>query len=401
MRDEKNKKLKALCLSFRTPPAVRPQAILIGKMIPEWIRQGIEPAVITYKDDAEWEIDIPIYRIPAFRYNRYLDRLPPLRELRKYFYYKKMAPVVAGIARKEKADLIFSFSNPIESNIIGAMAAKITGLKFVSHFSDPWHDNPLEHVSWLAKIFSLAWEKFIMRGSDKVIFCNRQLKNMVMKKFPEAWSGKTAIIPHCYDLTDYPEVKKEGQDGKFIISYIGVFYKDRNPEILFQALKNVFSKNPKIKERITLKLVGSSGGYTGFPESRVKEMLSGYGLLEITELVPSVPYEESLRLMKLSDLLIVIDANFKDSPFLPSKVIDYAGSQTPILGITPAGSPTDEFLKNIGYKSFNYEEADKAGEYIEKMAEESKMEVKFKKEFFDQYDVKNTTKKLVGIFNSL
>ncbi|MBU4375843.1 hypothetical protein KKH38_05055, partial [Patescibacteria group bacterium] len=63
-------KLKILCLSFRTPPAVRPQAILIGKMIPEWIKQGVSPVIITYESGGKWDINAPVYTIPQFNISR-------------------------------------------------------------------------------------------------------------------------------------------------------------------------------------------------------------------------------------------------------------------------------------------------------------------------------------------
>ena len=80
-----NNNLKVLCLSFRTPPQVRPQAILIGKMIPEWVRQGVKPIIITYREKEKWQIDLPIYKVDKFQLNRYLRRLPLIANLLEKF----------------------------------------------------------------------------------------------------------------------------------------------------------------------------------------------------------------------------------------------------------------------------------------------------------------------------
>ena len=68
--------------------------------------------------------------------------------------------------------------------------------------------------------------------------------------------------------------------------------------------------------------------------------------------------------MKNSDLLIIIDADLTESPFLPSKAVDYAGSGTPILAITPKDSTTKKFLTELGYKSYEHSDIDEISRYI-------------------------------------
>ena len=82
--------IKPLCLSFRTPPAVRPQSILIGKMIPEWINQGLKPVVINYDSNGDWDIDLPLYSLAQFRVNRYVNKLLPIKHFLEDRYYKKI-----------------------------------------------------------------------------------------------------------------------------------------------------------------------------------------------------------------------------------------------------------------------------------------------------------------------
>ena len=53
--------------------------------------------------------------------------------------------------------------------------------------------------------------------------------------------------------------------------------------------------------------------------------------------------------MANADVLVVIDADFKVSPFLPSKIFDYLLFDKPMLGLTPPGSATAGFLERLGY----------------------------------------------------
>ena len=392
--------LKVLCLSFRTPPAVRPQAILIGKMIREWIRWGLRPVIVTYAKEEKWEIGLPVYQISQFRINGFLNRVPFVRAILKRRYYKKLVSTVGVIVKKHGINLIFSFSNPQESNILGAMLKENSGVKFIAYFSDPWYDNPLEEFSlpW-ARRKMLNHEKFVVASSDRIIFCNRQTKNLVMKKYPESWFDKARVVPHCYELEDYPEVEKKA-GGKFVFSYIGVFYRLRNPEIFFKALRCLLDREPGLGDKFKVRLIGAVNNYTGYSEEKINRMIDDYGLKDQIEIISAVGYEESLKYMKLSDCLVVIDADIPGSPFLPSKVVDYAGSGSTIIGITPDGSPTGEFLNNLGYKAFNHGQTDKLSIHLEELIS-GKIKINLNQDFLNQYDVCRTTEKLIGIFREV
>jgi hypothetical protein len=53
---------------------------------------------------------------------------------------------------------------------------------------------------------------------------------------------------------------------------------------------------------------------------------------------PSVSYEDSLELMRTSEVLLVIDAPSEISVFLPSKLVEYLTWDQPIIGFTPNGA---------------------------------------------------------------
>jgi glycosyltransferase involved in cell wall biosynthesis len=390
------KKIKVLCLSFWTPPLVRPQSILIGKMIPEWVRQGVEASIVTYERLGDWDVETQVFQIPQFKIGKVLNKILPFRLLLKYFYNRRVFSLIKKVVEENNIGMAFSFSNPQESNILGAKIKKKLNIPFVSHFSDPWYDNPYKNFSWLRAKIVLWQEKFVIKNSDKVIFTNDVAKDLVMKKYHALWSEKAEVIPHCYNLTDYPKVDKPSAE-KFIISYIGAFYKQRNPELLFKALKKIINSDNNLKNKFKIKLIGAANDYAGYNTASIEKMANIYGLKNNIEIISPVSYEESLKYMKLSDCLVVIDADMADSPFLPSKVVDYAGSGNNIIGITPKNSPTAQFIKNLGYGSFDYNQINELTEYLRKLIlREIKIEIN--KEFLDQYDVRNTTAKLIEIF---
>jgi hypothetical protein len=70
-------------------------------------------------------------------------------------------------------------------------------------------------------------------------------------------------------------------------------------------------------------------------------------------------YSQSLKELANADVLVVIDADFEESPFLPGKIFDYSTIRLfdyllfdkPMLALTPAGSATARFMRQLGYPS--------------------------------------------------
>ncbi len=396
--------IRPLCLSFWSPPTVRPQAILIGKMIPEWIAQSIEPVILTYANQGDWDIKAPIYKIEQFKLNRIMNRIPPLRAYFRYRYQQKLVKTIARIIKKHDINIVFSFANPQESNLIGALVKEKIGVPFISHFSDPWYDNPCVTMSpWRAKRV-LKQETKIIKNSDAVVFINNNMRDIIMKKYPREWAGKSAVIHHSFAPTDYPlsskQITTNKDKNKFIFSYVGVFYKERNPEIIFQALQRIIQKDGHLASKINFQIVGCDGGYTDFPIDAVKTLIEKYKLENIVSLIPRVDYHESLRYMQLADCLILIDVRYKQSYCLPSKLIDYAGSGSAILGIANQNSPVADFLRKLGDQSFTYDQIDGLSLHIrELITGENKINKNIG--FLNQFNVTSTTQQLLGLFTKM
>ena len=350
--------IKPLFLSFWTPPAVRPRANAAGKIIPELMRQGVFPIVMTYKICGDWNIDLPVYKISELRKRgRFIGILD------EFLYYLRLFNTARAIIKKHGVNIVFSYSNPQESNVLGAMLKKFLGIPFVSHFSDPWVDNPYKKFSGLGGFKARMLEKFVIKNSDRIMFTNQAALELIMKKYPASWTKKASVLNHSFDFREYPH-GFIGDRVKYVISHVGAFYKERTPETLFMALKKISNENPEIFKKLEVVLVGAGNEYGGYGAQKINELINKYGLTQMVKITPIVEYKESLKLMKESDCLVVIDAPFEKSPFFPSKTVEYAGSGKPILGITPFGSPTSEFLEKLGFWHFEHNQVEEISKCI-------------------------------------
>jgi glycosyltransferase involved in cell wall biosynthesis len=391
----KENKLNVLFLTFWTPPAVRPRAIAIGKLMPEFIKQGLNPFILTYDNGGEWGIDAPIYKISQFKIHS-LPRILKLRSILKLFYYWRIFKQSEKIIKDHHIDVVFSFSNPQESNLVGAMLRKILGVPFISYFSDPWYDNSYKKFSKLAAKKVLHLERFIIKNSDRAVFINGEERDLVMKKYPKSWQEKTRVAYHCYSPDDYPKIQKNS-DGKYLFSHIGVFYKERNPEVFLRAAALAISRDQSLKTKIKIQFIGGTTKYGGYSQAALDDLIRKYNLQDLVETLPQVGYKESLGYMESADCLIVIDSDVPNSISLPSKLFDYAGSGTPIIGITPKHSPTQGFLSKLGYRSFAYQQVDELADYINKSATGG-LSINLNREFLVRFKAANIAADYINVF---
>ncbi|XCB29852.1 glycosyltransferase family 2 protein [Arcanobacterium hippocoleae] len=86
----------------------------------------------------------------------------------------------------------------------------------------------------------------------------------------------------------------------------------------------------------------------------IRTLIYNYYLYDHISIQPSVDYLTSLAIMKESDWLLHIDADFKflsdfgGSVYFAGKIADYLGTNTPILGLTGIGTPAYEIIRRAG-----------------------------------------------------
>ncbi|PIT86580.1 MAG: hypothetical protein COU33_02340 [Candidatus Magasanikbacteria bacterium CG10_big_fil_rev_8_21_14_0_10_43_6] len=396
MKNKEN--IRPLCLSFWAPPVVRPQAILLGKMLPEWIAQGVTPVLVTYDVCIGWDIDIPMYYIPQQPPVPWWAKILGLSSRQQKRYFELIVDLIEPIVKKHNINLLYSFAKPHESNVIGAMLKERLGIPFVAHMSDPWYENFFASRFRSGKKQILEMETYVIEQCDRVNFIVREMKELVMKKYGKVLQAKARVMHHFFQPNDYP--KKQVNGGRFMFSHIGILRRERNPEILYQAFSELLKRRPDLSEAIGITLVGSVNEYTAYTDKEVKKMIHVYGLEQYVTVVPTVRFEESLQYMMDASCLVVIDANIPKVSHILCKAIDYLGSGNSIVGIMPHDNPTAALLKEVGYESFDYTQASELSTYMEGLISGTIVPEK-NQDIVDTYHVGSITADLLDQFEEL
>lgn len=245
-------------------------------------------------------------------------------ELSKNTYY---------ILKKESnIDLLITVAIPFPIHWGAALYKALCRNKFkhttwVADCGDPYMGNPFHKKPFYFKYI----EKWFCRKVDYITVPIEEAKEAYYQEF----KGKIKVIPQGFSFEDVNIKDFEGNDVPTFI-YAGVFYSDiRNPSAFLDFLSKVdkdfkfivYTKSKSILERYVNVLNG-------------KLIIRDY-----------IPRTDLLKVMSQADFVV----NFENNSSLqsPSKLIDYALSQRPILSLNSNKKLNEEII--LEFLEGNYE----------------------------------------------
>lgn len=242
-------------------------------------------------------------------------------------------------------DVILTCSQPHANHLLGLEIKRTVGTPWVAYFSDPWSGNPYAStVPRQIRTYLRQLETQVLAEADAVLYTSPEMERLAQSEFPEILHSKTGVLTHGYVPEWYglePWPKHEPGPLRFL--HTGHFYGPRTPSPLLTALDRL-SASHDLGPNLVFDFYGS------FPE-KYRVQLRGRGLEPIFRIHGTVPYLESLALMRGDDAMLLIDAplsNQSESVFLPSKLVDYLGSGKPIVALTPREGASARVLRQVG-----------------------------------------------------
>ena len=333
------------------------------------------------------------------------NRLPFLNRVLYRFlpFYHKSPDALRGSIKKvvkdiEKnilnvfyPDVIISFGHPMSDHLIGHSLSKDYEIPLITHFSDPWADNPyFKHLFPLTdRIYSVRAEKLVTSHAAAVIFTNKFGLEHFLKYREDSLKEKCFVIPHSIPALTYDIPKSMEVSGKFIIRHVGSLYGLRNPDALLASLLLLEHLYPKLINHVELEFVGYSAS------SVISKIKNYSGKIKVTS-VGVVSPQEAADLMRESSLLVAIDADISPNIFLPSKLFDYLAHNNKVLAISPDGASSD-FANAVGFSCFDPKQSRPIADAINKVIEGKCIILKN----LDTYTARENAKKLNEIVEKL
>ncbi len=307
---------------------------------------------VTWTSELDWAI--PRYyplRLPAglFLMNKYVhDALVEFEKKEYRYLFTSIVPGISHIAgyriKKKHPEVMWyaSFSDPFKGSPYKKTDLKDRSLIYRFAF----------HVgSWC--LYNDRYEEAAVKYADRLVFICEEQRDFTLRQYPnyEELLKKSIVMPLTYvpewkmyrDIIDAP--RKENKVKQAV--HLGRLYGLRRPDSFIEALRQLKEEDPDLKEKIVFHQ------YSEIQSADVQK-IKEYGLEDLFMIHDKVSYDESIRIMKEADVLVLFDTlmpGAPSQPYLPSKIVEYLLLKKPILGICDSNSPSYRILREYGYNT--------------------------------------------------
>lgn len=307
----------------------------------------------------------------------------------RFLWVKPSVKFLKRYIEENGIDTIVTSGPPHSLHLIGLQLKQELGVTWLADFRDPWttigYHKALKLSSYAAKKHK-ALEKEVLTSADTIIVTSKTTKT----EFEAITSRPIAVITNGYDVE---QVTKLPLDEKFTVAHIGSFLSERNPRILWKALKELTKENQDFAADFQLKLLGAVS-------QEVLDTIVEFKLQDFVLNLGYVSHQEAVAHQRKSQVLLLIEIDSEDTKsIIPGKVFEYMVSERPIIAIGPQGSDFAEIITatNTGV-FFTYDEKEKLKSLLLKYYQDYKAnDLKVNAVGLQQYSRKSLTEQLAKL----
>ena len=274
------------------------------------------------------------------------------------------AMVAVRQIRAERIGCVLTSAPPFSVHMIGLIAKLGTGVRWIADFRDPWVEMIPERTPLSRSRLSDALERWmegtVVRRADRVLTTTDRLRQSLMRRYPALPPEKFVYLPNSIDTDRFRVSEPIEKYGPLTITYAGTLYFDRSPEPVFRAVGELLQTGRIQESDVRIKLLGHCKTMNG---RETQAVAREYGLEQVVEVIPPVPYAEAVRIMQRSHLLLTI-APRRHALVVGAKLFDYLGSGSKILALADPGATTDLVAQTNSGRSFSTADVDGLREYL-------------------------------------
>ncbi len=250
------------------------------------------------------------------------------------FWIKPSIRFLKTYLSQQPVQAIISSGPPHSMHLIARGIKKVfPHVLWISDFRDPWTNIDFYEelkLTFLADAKHRRFEKAVLRESDAVVSVGATMSEEL--KFilgDERAHKKFHVITNGFDESDLNTQTPVEKDAYFTIAHIGTLVKSRNPELLWQAIKELIAEHPNMAQKLRIKLVGKV-------DVTVNERILHYGLEPYVIRIDYLPHNEVLQVVQKSHVnLLLINQTKNAKGILTGKFFEYLLASVPILAIGP------------------------------------------------------------------
>ncbi|RPI70474.1 MAG: glycosyltransferase [Ignavibacteriales bacterium] len=240
---------------------------------------------------------------------------------------------VKELLTNEHFDAVYVTAPPFSSFYHLRKLKKKFDVPIMVDYRDLWYGSYFAfYPTPIHSLLHKRMEYLSLKSADKIIVTNRKIKEKLIKNYKFLTFNDVVIIPHGFDLQDFSGIEPEPKyNDKMIVAYSGILMEYNTPKYFLRAFKKLTIERPDIASKIQLNFIGYLG----------KENKSLISKLNIEEYISELGYmnhKEAVKKIVSSDVLwLMIGRKRNIDAILPGKLLEYMGSQKPVIGCVPDG----------------------------------------------------------------
>jgi glycosyltransferase involved in cell wall biosynthesis len=257
--------------------------------------------------------------------------------------------VVAGLRaiRVHRVEHVFSTAPWWTNHLVGLAIAKLTRLRWTAHFRDPWTQvPPSKPASRASQWIEERLEGMVIRAATHVVCVTEEHTECLRTQYRDVDPQTFVTIPNGFDPSEWismEEVDRDAEHTKFLISYAGSLYNDRNPQPLFRALERLALVGEIDRAKVEVRLCGVTRIVNG---DDILDIAERCGVRDLVVAAGTVSRRDALSLMARSDLLLLLGEGLTLQ--IPGKTYEYLSCGRPILALTPSRGALASLLRRSG-----------------------------------------------------
>ena len=374
---------KVLIITYYWPPSGGPGVQRVLKFCKYLPKYGWQPVILTVKDGEypardetllSESIDMETHLSDAFSFYSIFNWITgnnsvPTHQLSKskddtlftklarWIRYNLVIPDgrigwYSGAVKKGKElldnqnfDLIFSSGPPHSVHLIGRKLAKVSHVKWVADFRDPWTDrfyyleNPRNSLTtWIDGLL----EKKVLNDCNGLITVSTGFESLLNDRLPI--KSKSTVIYNGFDQDDFSRKSKERKSrDQIVISHTGSLSMSQNPLGLFESVKN--HNDSSGGSKITIQLVGSV-------HPNILDTIQRLNIQQYVSILAYQPHQKAIQILVDSDFIFLVVPNQdKNKGIIPGKIFEYFKCQSEIILIGNERSEAALLSKELGYQN--------------------------------------------------
>jgi glycosyltransferase involved in cell wall biosynthesis len=351
---------RVLMVAFHFPPLVGTSGIertlRFARYLPEF---GWEPEVLTAHPRAYDPIgdadgippDLRVHRAQAFDTSRHFaiaGRYPAFLARPDRWMSWRFAAVPAGlrVLRRFRPHVIWSTYPIATAHAIGGALARISRLPWVADFRDPMaqDDYPADPATWrhFARI-----EAQTVRRAARSVFVTRGAAAEYRARYPEC-RERIRVIENGYDEESFAGIEasppRPTGARRIVVVHSGIVYpSERDPTTLFAALRSLLDAGRVRPGELLIRFRAP------VHDALIDDLARRYGVRELVEVAPRMPYREALAELAAADGLLVLQAANCNRQ-VPAKLYEYLRARRPILGLADPAGDTADVMRRSGVR---------------------------------------------------